>query len=49
VRDARTYEQEIPVKPGSPVTITGESRYRENNKVYKERKRTFNPPRKGKA
>jgi len=42
-------EKEVPVMPGSPVTITGESRYRAKDNVWKERKRTFNPPRKGVA
>ena len=42
-------EKEVPVKPGSSIDITGETRYRSKNNVWKERKRTFNPPRKGKA
>lgn len=38
-------EQEIPVKRGAPVTVTGRTKGTMRNGVWKNRERTYKPPR----
>lgn len=43
-------EKEVPVKPGSPVYITGRTSFRlDKSGNYNPRKRTYNPPREATA
>jgi hypothetical protein len=49
VRNFDTSEKEVPVKQGSPVKVTGISKFRDVNGIIKERKRSYNPPREMKA
>jgi hypothetical protein len=42
-------EQEVPVKKGAPVLVTGRTKGSLRNGVLKTRKRTYNPPREMKA
>ena len=38
-------EQEVMAKKGSPVLVTGQTKYRLTNNSWKKRTRTYNPPR----
>lgn len=45
----RNNEEEIPVRRGAPINVTGRTKGSLRNGVLKTRKRTYNPPREMKA